>query len=635
MAAEARPDRSRSPASSSSSAGHSPPAIGWPAGQASAQARPAHRPALRRPRRDHSVSAGGAWLRPRRCVASSSACGRGVRASSTSTSVAVRCVEPVDQVDRTLRPIGRVAELRLVDQSAQSPRGPARASRPRRHLRSRRRAASSRAARDRGRAWQADASAAPADRPARSRRRRRRPARAAAWRAACRQAARRPESSMSMSQRRSSAATRARQVAVGRDQRGGSARRLQRLAQGERDHQRLLLRRGAVGARHMIERGRGSGARPGRRWSRPAASARRSAGGARIAGRRARPVGDLARARSRARPASSRRPNCGWVGSSVAQLCLVHVAVEAGQHDGALRQPRDDGQQLARRRLRAGRAGGDHRRRWAARSRQRAAWARIGACAPVERVDLAALGQDRRPMPRRRWRGTPACAASGWRSCRRPALRAGRTARRRWRARRAGRPARGRASAPAPPTGRSARPGRRLNAATSCASSASRSAADRWRAAGRARRRRQSTVSQSPSSRSPSGASRGSRVGLPSAARRKASRKRAHRAPRRQQDQRIGQRQRIAAMLGQHARRQLVGEAAVDADGEDALHRQHPLGFGQCLRRADMEPVAVMDEAVEPAEPPRRGSTASAARTGRRASRGTGRASQIDTLAKM
>src|ERR1700722_12451884 len=47
---------------------------------------------------------------------------------------------------------------------------------------------------------------------------------------------------------------------------------------------------------------------------------------------------------------------------------------------------------------------------------------------------------------------------------------------------------------------------------------------------------------------------------------------RAHRTPRRQQDQHVGQRQRIAAMLGQHAGRQLVGEAAVDADGEHAFH---------------------------------------------------------------
>ena len=46
----------------------------------------------------------------------------------------------------------------------------------------------------------------------------------------------------------------------------------------------------------------------------------------------------------------------------------------------------------------------------------------------------------------------------------------------------------------------------------------------------------------------------------------------AHRAPGRYQDQDVGQGEGIAAMLSQHALRQLVGEAAVDADGEDAPH---------------------------------------------------------------
>ena len=46
----------------------------------------------------------------------------------------------------------------------------------------------------------------------------------------------------------------------------------------------------------------------------------------------------------------------------------------------------------------------------------------------------------------------------------------------------------------------------------------------------------------------------------------------AHRAPRRQQDQHIRERKRIAAVLGQHHPRQLVGETAFGADGEEALH---------------------------------------------------------------
>ena len=44
------------------------------------------------------------------------------------------------------------------------------------------------------------------------------------------------------------------------------------------------------------------------------------------------------------------------------------------------------------------------------------------------------------------------------------------------------------------------------------------------------------------------------------------------RAARRQQDQHVGEGQRIAAMLGQHHPRQLVGEAPLRADGEEAFH---------------------------------------------------------------
>ena len=65
----------------------------------------------------------------------------------------------------------------------------------------------------------------------------------------------------------------ARQIAVGRDQGGGAAVVLQRLAQRQRDDQRLLVRRRAIGARHMLERRRRR-PRPRPRWSRPAASAR-------------------------------------------------------------------------------------------------------------------------------------------------------------------------------------------------------------------------------------------------------------------------------------------------------------------------------------------------------------------------
>src|SRR6266851_5225378 len=109
-----------------------------------------------------------------------------------------------------------------------------------------------------------------------------------------------------------------------------------------------------------------------------------------------------------------------------------------------------------------------------------------------------------------------------------------------------------------------------MKAATSCASSASRSAGSM--AGGRASAQASpAATSHSLSSRSPNGASLGSKVGLPSAARRKASRS-AHRAPRRHEDQHVGHCQRIAAVFGQDATGQLVGETAVDADGEYALH---------------------------------------------------------------
>ncbi len=46
----------------------------------------------------------------------------------------------------------------------------------------------------------------------------------------------------------------------------------------------------------------------------------------------------------------------------------------------------------------------------------------------------------------------------------------------------------------------------------------------------------------------------------------------ADRAPGRQQDQHVGQRQRIVRVFGEHHPRQLVDEAAFRADGEESLH---------------------------------------------------------------
>ena len=79
---------------------------------------------------------------------------------------------------------------------------------------------------------------------------------------------------------------------------------------------------------------------------------------------------------------------------------LVEIGVEAGQHQGAVRQLGDGGEQLGGRRHRAGRAGGDHRRRRAAASR-----CGLGLdqpVAPLGRLDRAAFVQDRAASRRAR-----------------------------------------------------------------------------------------------------------------------------------------------------------------------------------------------------------------------------------------
>ena len=81
------------------------------------------------------------------------------------------------------------------------------------------------------------------------------------------------ESSMSMFQRLSSAVTRRARLAVRRHQGGGLALFLQDPAQRQGNDQCLLMRRRAVGARHVLERGSAAGG-PIPRWSRPGASAR-------------------------------------------------------------------------------------------------------------------------------------------------------------------------------------------------------------------------------------------------------------------------------------------------------------------------------------------------------------------------
>ena len=87
---------------------------------------------------------------------------------------------------------------------------------------------------------------------------------------------------------------------------------------------------------------------------------------------------------SRAMPmrvSSACMANCGWPGAGAMFFFVVagdqpprlfvEIGVEAGQHDGAVRQPRDRRDQLGGRRDRAGRTRGDHRRVGLAREPRR------------------------------------------------------------------------------------------------------------------------------------------------------------------------------------------------------------------------------------------------------------------------
>ena len=353
-----------------SSAGHSPPAIGGRSCHA-VRSRPAHRPAPRRPRpttacRPARIASAAATL------ASSSACGDApVAIGATRSDVAAS--QPLDQIDdaagdrlRRRTCVGRHgarsdAEAGCGLQAAQA-------------LRSSRRAASSRPARDEAQRaqrmleqrQQVDRREA-ASRP-------RRAARAARWPAACRPAAGRPNRRC----RCSSAAARRRRGAPGRGRASPGrrcARRLQRLAQRQRDHQRLLVRRGAVGAGHVVERG-GARARcqasvvsAGRISS--AISCRR----ARIA-RCAGPVGHLVARRGRARAAArAGRIADGWdrassqLSSSISRSRPGSTTAPCGRPAITASSSRVAGCEPVEPAAITGVAGG--------RSRQRAAWARI------------------------------------------------------------------------------------------------------------------------------------------------------------------------------------------------------------------------------------------------------------------
>ena len=184
----------------------------------------------------------------------------------------------------------------------------------------------------------------------------------------------------------------AREVTVRRHQGGGLALFLQDPAQRQGNDHCLLMRRRAVGARHVLERG-SERADPflgglGRAHQLGDQQMPRRAGAAR-------PVGNVAPlAPQRLQELAQAELRMGLV--ELHPASIVHVAVEAGQHDLALRQAGDDRQQLARGRLRAGGAGGDHRRgRRLLAPAHRLGADRLGA--PLDGVDLAAFGQHPRP----------------------------------------------------------------------------------------------------------------------------------------------------------------------------------------------------------------------------------------------
>ena len=219
-------------------------------------------------------------------------------------------------------------------------------------------------------------------------------------------------------------------------------------------------------------------------------------------------------------------------------------------------------------------------------SRQRIAWARIAwvrrSMASIWPRSASTAGQCFADDGEELQRALPVAGEVALDQAFQPVERA----RLRWRARRAV----GRARAPA------TAPGRRdwamggspsVKAATSCASSASRSAGSM--AGGRASALPSpDATSHSLSSTSPSGAMRGRIVGLPSGGAQEGLAQRPHRAAGRQQDQHVGQRQRIAAILrparpcaSSSAKRRSM---AMVKTHPGTLHRQHALRRGERLR---------------------------------------------------
>ena len=188
----------------------------------------------------------------------------------------------------------------------------------------------------------------------------------------CRASASPPESSASIFQRPSAAATRRASARSGVTS-AAVLPVVHRLAQRDRDGERLVL--GIRGLDHgdvrerRVARRRRRCARPSARSPPTAASPRRSSRSRAARLRRARRP---RRARSRCAAAARAWQAADGRRRAVAmrrrlmppissQDGVVEIGVEPGQHHGAVRQRRDGREQLGGRRHRAGRARGDHR----------------------------------------------------------------------------------------------------------------------------------------------------------------------------------------------------------------------------------------------------------------------------------
>lgn len=356
------------------------------------------------------------------------------------------------------------------------------------------------------------------------------------------------------------------EVAVGGHEGCRACLGFERLAQGQGDHEGFVMGRRAVGARHMGE-GRGAGTGPdlaGLRRPHQLADQLTACG---IPGA-ARPIGD-GMAFELQGSQQFAQAELRMAGFELGPALAVHLAVEAGQHDGALRQAGNDRQEFAGRGLRAGRPRGDDLRRG------RLFAPPLGlqsdrARAAVEGVDLPTVGQNGRPMladdGQEAQRVLPVVGKvavdQSFEFLERHAVdgqlveQAGEFA------------------------GELERLGRRLgNGLVLFLAESQDQLGEQCFALGGLDSGRQGERGAVAGGALP--------VVVVDIAQRRHARQqcrlaaggaqegfaqRPHGTPRRHEDQHVGQSQRIVALLGQHAARQLVGKAPVDADREDALH---------------------------------------------------------------